>query len=50
MKQKLQGLFKRQGTIIMKDANDNSELMRRLRAWKIMKKDAEKAEFERKVA
>lgn len=50
MKQKLQGLFKRQGTIMMSEVNDNSELMRRLRSWKLSKKNAEEAEFERKVA
>jgi len=32
------------------EANDNSELMRRLRSWKLSKKNAAEAEFERKVA
>jgi len=35
MKKKLGSLFKRQGTIMLQEANDNSELMKRLRAWKL---------------
>ena len=39
MRTKLKDIFKRQGTIVMQEANDNSELMRRLRAWKIAQKN-----------
>ena len=47
---KLRDIFKKQGTIIIKEENDNSELMRRLRAWKIAKKNAEEKAFESKLA
>ena len=50
MKSKLRDLFKRQGTINLNEVNDNSELMRRLRAWKIAKKDADEKAFEKKLA
>ena len=39
MRSKLKDIFKRQGTIVLQEANDNSELMRRLRAWKIAQKN-----------
>ena len=41
MKKKLGSLFKRRGTIELAEMNDNSELMRRLRAWKIAKKNSD---------
>ena len=50
MQKKLGSLFKRQGTIILQEANDNSELMRRLRAWKIAKKKADDKAYEAKLA
>merc|ERR1712146_49301 len=50
MKNKLAGIFKRRGTIMIQEANDNSELIRRLRAWKINKKNAEDKAYEAKIA
>merc|ERR1712146_560618 len=50
MKNKLAGIFKRRGTIMIQEANDNSELIRRLRAWKITKKNAEDKAYEAKLA
>jgi len=35
---------------MLNDANDNSELMRRLRAWKIAKKNSEEKAWEAKLA
>jgi hypothetical protein len=44
-------LFKKQGTINLdKDMNDNSELMKRLRAWKIAKRTNEEKAYAEKVA
>ena len=51
IKKKLGGLFKKQGTINLdKDMNDNSELMKRLRAWKIAKRTNEEKAYAEKVA
>jgi len=50
IKKKLGGLFKRQGTILLQENNDNSELMRRLRAWKLAKKNSDELAFEAKLA
>jgi hypothetical protein len=51
IKKKLGGLFKKQGTINLdKDINDNSELMKRLRAWKIAKRSNEEKLYAEKVA
>lgn len=50
MKTRLKDIFKRQGTIAIQEANDNSELMRRLRAWKIAKKNATEHDQARKLA
>ena len=36
----LRGMFKKAGTLILED-NENSELMRKLRAWKVAKKNLE---------
>merc|ERR1712110_424552 len=51
IKKKLGGLFKKQGTLILdKNINDNSELMKRLRAWKIAKRNNEDKAYAEKVA
>jgi len=51
IKKKLGGLFKKQGTIMLdQNANDNSELMKRLRAWKIAKRSADDKAYALKVA
>lgn len=50
MKKKLGSIFKKQGTILLQETNDNSELMRRLRAWKIAKKKADDKAYEAKLA
>lgn len=34
----LRGMFKKQGTLLITEDNENSELMRKLRAWKMNKK------------
>jgi len=49
MKSKLGKIFKRQGTIHLAEQNDNSELMKRLRAWKIAKKAADEKAFQAKL-
>jgi len=50
IRKKLGGLFKRQGTIQLMEANDNTELMRRLRSWKLAKKNDDDRKFEAKLA
>lgn len=53
MKRGLQGMFanimQRQGTLMLNDVNDNSELMRRLRAWKLAKKRHEDEKLNEKL-
>lgn len=50
MKKKLGSIFKRQGTINLQESNDNSELMRRLRSWKINQKKASETAYQVKLA
>lgn len=50
MKKKLGSLFKRQGTLLLQETNDNSELMKRLRAWKINAKEARDKAYKQKVS
>jgi len=50
LKKKLGSIFKRQGTIMLQEVNDNSELMKRLRSWKIAKKNADDKAYEAKLA
>lgn len=50
MKKKLGSIFKRQGTINLQESNDNSELMRRLRSWKINQKKASETAYQAKLA
>ena len=45
MKSKLGQIFKRQSTLVLSEQNDNSDLMKRLRAWKIAKKNADDKKF-----
>jgi len=45
MKSKLGAIFKRQSTLVLSEQNDNSDLMKRLRAWKIAKKNADDKKF-----
>lgn len=53
MKRGLQGMLsniiQRKGTLMLNDVNDNSELMRRLRAWKLAKKRHEEATLDEKL-
>ena len=49
MKSKLGAIFKRQSTVVLHEQNDNSELMKRLRAWKIAKKNADEKAFQAKL-
>ena len=49
MKSKLGAIFKRQSTVVLQEQNDNSELMKRLRAWKIAKKNADEKAFQAKL-
>lgn len=49
MKKKLGSIFKRQGTIMLQDTNDNSELMRRLRSWKIAQKKSTDETYNKKL-
>lgn len=49
MKKKLGSIFKRQGTIILQESNDNSELMRRLRSWKISQKKSTDENYHKKL-
>jgi len=51
MEASLQGMFKRQGTLILQDHDDDdSELIRRLRAWKTAKKTADDQKFMGEIA
>lgn len=45
----MKGLFKRHGTLLIREDNDNSELMRKLRAWKINKKQFDDAKLEEQI-
>lgn len=49
MKSKLGQIFKRQSTLVLSEQNDNSDLMKRLRAWKIAKKNADDKKFQAKL-
>ena len=49
MKKKLGSIFKRQGTIMLQETNDNSELMRRLRSWKIAQKKSTDETYNKKL-
>lgn len=46
----LAGLFKRRATLHLDKQAENSELMRRLRAWKLAKKEYETEQFRKRVA
>lgn len=46
----LSGLFQRRATLILDKEVENSELMKRLRAWKLKKKEYEEEKFRQRVA
>lgn len=43
-------LFGRGVTLVLDEADENSKLMQKLRHWKIMKKEYESAQFQKKVS
>lgn len=45
----LKKLFTRQSTLVLDDDAENSKLMQKLRQWKVMKKEYENVQFQKKV-
>jgi predicted phage-related endonuclease len=45
----LKKLFARQSTLVL-DENENSKLVQKLRQWKVMKKEYENTQFQKKVS
>lgn len=46
----LSGLFKRSATLVLENEAENSELMRRLRGWKLKKKEYENELHRKRIA
>ena len=46
----LKKLFGRSETLVIEDENENSRLVQKLRQWKIMKKEYENTQFQKKVS
>lgn len=49
LKKNLKAMFQRKGTILLKEDNENSELMTKLRAWKMAKKNLEREKLNQQL-